>query len=212
VYRELGSIRDPIALSPKEALDSAEALLTQQGYNVAERTETSVTAVRRKRERMFGHSLRNLTVVAQLLPQGGVEIKLRGNDREGARARQAEWLAWGRSLPKRKENRQEHEERPKERRALRRRRRANESTPGEQRTPEVEKGLSGTDQERFVGRPQEPEAPVGATDGKEQGRAPVSEPGGWSSVAPWNLEPRVAPSKRTRRPIPPQDKPSDTGS
>jgi hypothetical protein len=109
VYQVTASISEPVALSPREALDSAEALMTQQGYNVTERTDTSVTAVRRKREGIFGHSLRDLTVVAQPLPQGGVQIKLRGNDREGARNRQAEWSEWGRRLPKLKDNQQKHD-------------------------------------------------------------------------------------------------------
>jgi hypothetical protein len=209
VVQELGSIREPVALSPQEALDSADALLTQQGYNVTDRTETSVTAVRRKGEGMFGHSLQDLTVVAQPLPQGGVQIKLRGNDREGVRARQAEWLGWGRSLPKRKENRQEHEPSPKERPALRRRRRAEESTPGVDKTPEVEKGLPERDQEPIVGSTHEPEIPVGDKGGNEQGHTPAAERGGWASVAPWNEEPRVASSKKTARPIPPQGRPRD---
>ena len=107
MFQVLGRIWEPVALSPKEALDSAEALMTQQGYTVTERTETSVTVVRRKRERMFGHSLRDLTVVAQPLPQGGVQIELRGSDREGLRDRQAEWSAWTTSLPKREAEQRE---------------------------------------------------------------------------------------------------------
>ena len=30
MYEELGGVREPVALSPQEVLDSAEALLTQQ--------------------------------------------------------------------------------------------------------------------------------------------------------------------------------------
>ena len=97
MYQVFASISEPVALSPREALDSAEALMTQQGYNVTERTDTSVTAVRRKREGIFGHSLRDLTVVAQPLPQGGVQIKLRGNDREGDRNRANNLLSSSRS-------------------------------------------------------------------------------------------------------------------
>lgn len=208
--QELASIREPVALSPQEALDSAEALMTQQGYNVTERTETSVTGVRRKREGMFGHSLRNLTVVAQPLPRGGVQIKLMGNDREGARDRQAEWVGWGKSLPKRNENQQEHGQHPKKRRALRPRVRTEESLSGAEKTSEVKKDLSEGGQEPIVGGAHQPETPVGDAGSNEQGHVPAAEPGGWSSAAPWNQEPRVASSKRITSPIPPQDKPMDT--
>src|SRR5215207_9862515 len=98
--KELGSIKETVALSPREALDSAEALLTEQGYEVTERADASVTAVRRKRRRMFGHSLQNLTVTAVSQPEGGVRITLRGDDREGVRDRQVEWSGWAESLPK----------------------------------------------------------------------------------------------------------------
>ena len=210
MYQVLASISEPVALSPREALDSAEALMTQQGYNVTERTDTSVTAVRRKREGLFGHSLRDLTVVAQPLPQGGVQIKLRGNDREGARDRQAEWSEWSKSLPKLKDNQQKHNQRPKKRRAVRPQRRAEESLPGAEKPFEAEKDLSEGDQEPVVGGTHQPESPVGDTGSNEQGHAPVAEPGGWSSAAPWKQEPRVAPSKRTTDSIPPQDTPKDT--
>ena len=142
MFQVLGRIREPVALSPKEALDSAAALMTRQGYNVTERTETSVTAVRRKRERMFGHSIRDLTVVAQPLPQGGVEIELRGSDREGVRDRQAEWSAWTTSLPKREEN--QREQRPKEPRATKRRTRAQGSS-GASKTPDAAQKSEGSD-------------------------------------------------------------------
>jgi hypothetical protein len=75
----------------------------QQGYSIAQRTDTSLAANRRKREGMFGHSLRSLTVVALPQPQGGVQIKLRGDDREGVQERQAEWSEWAESLPKKEE-------------------------------------------------------------------------------------------------------------
>jgi hypothetical protein len=177
VYQVFASISEPVALSPREALDSAEALMAQQGYNVTERTDTSVTAVRRKREGLFGHSLRDLTVVAQPLPQGGVQIKLKGNDREGARNRQAEWSEWGKSLPKLKDNQQKHDQRPRWHRTV---------------------------------RPQRQDSPVGDAGSNDRGHAPVAEPGGWSSAAPWKQEPRVAPSKRTTDSMPPQDTPKDT--
>jgi hypothetical protein len=210
VFQVLASISEPVALSPREALDSAEALITQQGYNVTERTETSVTAVRRKRERIFGHSLRDLTVVAQPLPQGGVQIKLKGNDREGARNRQAEWSGWGKSLPRLKDNQQKHDQRPRWRRAVRPQRRAEELLPGAEKLFEAEKDLSEEDQQPVVGGTHQPESPVGDAGSNEQKHAPVAELGGWSSAAPWKQEPRVAPSKRTTGPIQSQDTPKGT--
>ena len=100
MHGELATIRQTVALTPPEALDSAEALLTQQGYEITERTDTSVTGVRRKREGMFTYALVDLTVEALPQPQGGVQIKLQGNDRQGVQARQAEWSRWNESLPK----------------------------------------------------------------------------------------------------------------
>ena len=87
MYEKLGSINDTVALSPSETLDSAAALLVQMGYEIGQRSDDSVTAIRRKHEGMFGHSLQNLTVAA--LPQSGdgVKVELRGNDREGVQDR-----------------------------------------------------------------------------------------------------------------------------
>jgi hypothetical protein len=34
----------------------------------------------------------NLTVVAMPQPEGGVQVKIRGNDFDGVQARQTEWL------------------------------------------------------------------------------------------------------------------------
>jgi hypothetical protein len=50
VYGELGSIKEVVALSPRETLDSAEALLVQLGYEITMREDASLTATRRKRE------------------------------------------------------------------------------------------------------------------------------------------------------------------
>ena len=63
MYEKLGSIKETVALSPRETLDSA-ALLVQLSYEVTQHADTSVTAIRHKREGMFGHSLQNLTVAA----------------------------------------------------------------------------------------------------------------------------------------------------
>ncbi len=97
---ELASIRQTVDLSPQEALDSAEDFLTRQGYNVMQRTDTSVSANRHKREGLFGHSLLNLTVDVLPQPQGGVRIRIRGNDRDRVDNQRAEWTQWADSLPK----------------------------------------------------------------------------------------------------------------
>jgi hypothetical protein len=45
----------------------------------------------------------NLTVAVVPQPEGGVQIKFRGNDREGMQARQSEWIEWSEGLPKKPE-------------------------------------------------------------------------------------------------------------
>jgi len=102
MHGELGSIKETVDLSSREVLDSAYALLTRHGYSIVQRTDTSLDANRREREGMFGHSLWSLTVIALPQPQGGVQIKLRGDDREGVQKRQPEWTEWANSLPKKK--------------------------------------------------------------------------------------------------------------
>jgi hypothetical protein len=89
-------------------------------------------------------------------------------------------------------------------------RRAEESLSGAEKSSEAEKDISEGGQEPVVGRAYQPESPVGDAGSNEQGHAPVTEQGGWSSAAPWKQEPRVAPSKRTTSPIPPQDTPKGT--
>jgi hypothetical protein len=217
VVQELGSIREPVALSPQEALDSAEALLTEQGYKVTDRTETSVTAVRRKGEGLFGHSLRDLTVVAQPLPQGGVQIKLRGNDREGVRDRRAEWSGWGKSLPKVRYEQQEHEQAAQgaanpgttEMRA--------EESPSEVRE-DSEAGLTRGKRRRrrtepVAGDAREQETrtePAGDDEGTPGSQA--EELGGWSTVASWHQKPRVAASKQEAEPTTPSEGADGLGS
>lgn len=100
MYGELASVKEVVDLSSQEALDRAEVFLTQQGYRIAQRTDITVTADRRQKQGMFGHSLLNLTVAAQPQAQGGVRIQVRGNDRQGVQARQAEWKEWADGLPK----------------------------------------------------------------------------------------------------------------
>jgi len=109
MYEELGNVKEPVALTPQEALDSAVALLVQQGYSIAQRTGAVVTAERRKKSGMCGQVSLYVAVGVRELPEGGVQIKLRGNDREGVRDRQAEWSRWAESLPKLDREQREHE-------------------------------------------------------------------------------------------------------
>src|SRR5215210_7578756 len=103
MYGELGSIKGIVDLSPEHALDEAEAFLASLGYSILRRTSTTLTAERRPPDRPAQQAVPNLTVVAMPQPQGGVQIKLRGNDFEGVRARQTEWMGWSESLPRKVE-------------------------------------------------------------------------------------------------------------
>ena len=103
MYGELGAIKDIIDLSPEHALDEAEAFLTSLGYSILRRTSTTLTAQRRSSEEPAGEAVPNLTVVAMPQPEGGVQIKIRGNDFEGVQARQSEWMGWSESLPRKAE-------------------------------------------------------------------------------------------------------------
>ena len=199
MYEELGRVKEPVALSPGEALSSAEALLVGQGYEVSRRTETALTVVRRQREGMFGHSLPNLTVAVRALPDGGLEIKLRGNDREGVQARQAELTKWAEGLPKMGAGRQDREQKaaqgsdnsgtaevrpeglPSE---AGEGRRAENVPVGDDRKGELNPGTTGS--------PQQP------TDPKETRAAPEGA-GGWAAGAAWDQSPPVAAGKEEER-------------
>ncbi len=100
MYGELASIRETVDLSEREALDSAETFLAQQGYRAVQRTDDSLTVERQAPGDTSEKTLLNLTVLAVPQPEGGVQIKVRGNDREGVEERQAQWIAWSEGLPK----------------------------------------------------------------------------------------------------------------
>src|SRR5215208_1622275 len=81
----LASVRGVVDLSPQEALDEAQDFLTRQGYSVTYRTTTTLTVTRQGSDHATGQeSIFKLIVMA--LPQsgGGVQINVRGNDREAA--------------------------------------------------------------------------------------------------------------------------------
>jgi hypothetical protein len=103
MYGELGTIKGIVDLSPEHALDEAEAFLASQGYSILRRTSTTLSAERRSSDHPAGQTVPNLTVVTMPQSEGGVQIKVRGNDFEGVQARQSEWMGWSESLPRKAE-------------------------------------------------------------------------------------------------------------
>jgi hypothetical protein len=104
MYGELGAVGGMVDLSPEHALDDeAEAFIASQGYSILRRTSTTLTGERRSSDQAVGGSVPNMTVVVMPQPEGGVQIKIRGNDFEGVRARQSEWMGWSESLPRKAE-------------------------------------------------------------------------------------------------------------
>jgi hypothetical protein len=103
VYEELISGREVVDLPPKQALDRAEHFLLGQGYVVEQRTATTLTVTRRDSGSAAGGE-RSPKVVVMAVPQpdGGVKIKVRGNDSEGLQGREGLWRLWTENLPKRR--------------------------------------------------------------------------------------------------------------
>lgn len=107
MYGELASVKGIIDLAPEDALDRAEGFLASQGYDIAQRTYTTVTAQRRAEGPAGEQDLLNLTVAVAPQPDGGVRMTVRGNDQAGVQERQAAWLKWSGSLPTKPETRAE---------------------------------------------------------------------------------------------------------
>jgi hypothetical protein len=76
--------------------------LVEQGYVVVQRTATTLT-VEREGSEGAARPEGALKVVVMAVPQpdGGVRIRVRGNDREGLQERQGLWQLWVENLPKR---------------------------------------------------------------------------------------------------------------
>jgi hypothetical protein len=103
MYEELAFDREVIDLSPPQALDKAEYFLVEQGYVVVQRTATTLTVEREGSEGVAMHEASpKVVVIAVPQPDGGVKIKVRGNDRESLQERQGLWNLWAENLPKRK--------------------------------------------------------------------------------------------------------------
>ena len=103
MYGELASVKGIVDLSPQEALDRAEGFLAAQGYAIAQRTYTTVTAERRVEGGSGEHEALNLTVALAPQPSGGVRMTVRGNDKAGMQEQQVAWTEWSDSLPKKAE-------------------------------------------------------------------------------------------------------------
>ena len=100
---ELTSGKEVVDLSPPQALDRAKPFLIGQGYVVVHRTATTLTVEREGSEGPTGQEgMPKVVVMAVPQPDGGVRIKVRGNDREGMQRRQGLWKLWAENLPKRR--------------------------------------------------------------------------------------------------------------
>ena len=89
MHEELGSVKEPVELSPSEALSSAEELLRRQGYRIIYRTGVMVVGKREDPNSLVSRGPVHQAVFARSHPEGGLRITLQGDDREGVRARAA---------------------------------------------------------------------------------------------------------------------------
>ena len=103
MHEELIFGREVVDLSPPEALDRAERFLVGQGYVVVYRTVTTLTVERKSVGGVTRQEgVPKVVVVAVPQPSGGVRIKVRSDDRDGAQERQGLWKLWAENLPKRR--------------------------------------------------------------------------------------------------------------
>lgn len=100
---ELASVKGVVDLPSHDALDQAQSFLSRQGYTTVRRAGNSLVVERRPSDQAAGQEAPKLTVSAVPQPGGGVRITVKGNDREGVQERQAAWIEWSESLPKKPE-------------------------------------------------------------------------------------------------------------
>lgn len=102
MYEELTSGKEVVDLSPSQTLDRAERFLVGQGYTVVRRTATTLTV-----ERNVSESTARLAdgpklmVLAVPQREGGVRVKVSGNNPESLQERRGLWKLWVENLPKR---------------------------------------------------------------------------------------------------------------
>jgi hypothetical protein len=105
MHGNLASIRETVDLAAGEVLDAALTFLINLGYRTTERTDTSLTMARSDRSDPDDGDKPHLTVLAVPQPEGGAQVTVTRNDRDGVHERQVEWADWANSLPKRAPNR-----------------------------------------------------------------------------------------------------------
>jgi hypothetical protein len=104
MYEELTSCKEVVDLSPSQALNRAEYFLVGQGYVAEQRTATTLTVARKSSESTAGQEgTPKVVVIAVPHPDGGVRIKVRGDDCEGLQQRRGLWRLWAENLPKRRQ-------------------------------------------------------------------------------------------------------------
>ncbi len=101
MYGNLASIRETVDLAAAEVLDAALTFLISYGYRTTERTDTSLTVTRREQPDAKDGDQPHLTILALPQSEGGVQVAVRGTDRDGVQQRQREWADWADGLPKR---------------------------------------------------------------------------------------------------------------
>lgn len=97
----LATIRETVDLAAAEVLDAALSFLISHGYRATGRTDTSLTVTRAELAHADNGDPLHLTVSALPQPEGGVQVAVRGTDRDGVQERQREWADWANGLPKR---------------------------------------------------------------------------------------------------------------
>ncbi len=103
MYEELSLGNEVVDLSPPQALDRAEHFLIGQRYIVVHRTATTLTVEREDSEVADGpEGAPRVWVMAVPQPEGGVRIKVRGDDHESVQERQGLWNLWAENLPKKR--------------------------------------------------------------------------------------------------------------
>jgi hypothetical protein len=201
MYEELGSVREPVALSSAEALASAEELLRRQGYRVIHRTGVMVVGKREDPSDLVNRQLVHLAVFARPHPEGGLLVTLQGDDRDGVRERKSEWSRWAESLPKFELEKKERERAtgttpPAEMVQMRPQRSETEATTEIGGPPERvrrREELRASELHSNAVRPQ-PTAGGAEVKGKSSG----SELEAWKSVPPWERNVRTVPGKFDR--------------